>query len=253
MSHGVVHFEIDAEDDGSLVAFYGGLFGWALQRSAGGGYTAIDTRGGGGINGGIGQSRAGRPWSAFCVEADDPQATLDKATALGAQTLMPVTELDGGLRLAMFSDIDGLPVGLVKGLPAAGPSAGTGEAVDWFEVMGSDAERTQNFYTDLFGWKIDRSFPGYGVADTGAGRGLMGGVGGGADVQWVVVYAGVSDVDEKLRRAVEMGASPAPAPRLVELKRAARTALYGSADDVTMDVFRDPAGNTFGVYHKAGK
>jgi len=252
MSHGVVRFEIDAEDDGSLATFYGGLFGWDLQRPAGG-YTMIDTRGGVGINGGIGQSRAGRPWSAFCVETDDPQATLDQATALGGRTLMPVTDVDAGLTLAAFADLDGLPVGLVKAPSVSGPSAGTGEAVDWFEVMGSDAERTQKFYTDLFGWKIDRSFPGYGVADTGAGRGLMGGVGGGADVQWVVVYAGVSDVDGKLRRAEELGASPAPAPGLLELKRAARTALYGSADDVTMAVFRDPAGNTFGVYHKAGK
>ena len=50
MSHGVVRFEIDAEDDVSLATFYAGLFGWELQRPAGG-YTMIDTRGGVGING----------------------------------------------------------------------------------------------------------------------------------------------------------------------------------------------------------
>ena len=39
MAHAVVHFEIDAADDGSLVAFYKGVFGWTLQDSANGGHT----------------------------------------------------------------------------------------------------------------------------------------------------------------------------------------------------------------------
>jgi predicted enzyme related to lactoylglutathione lyase len=51
-----------------------------------GGYTLIDTCGGGGINGGIGKSQTGEPWSTFYVEADDLQAVLDKAESLGAKT-----------------------------------------------------------------------------------------------------------------------------------------------------------------------
>ena|SRR5258708_2253889 len=82
----------------------------------------------------------------FYVEADDLQAVLDKATSLGARTVMPVTDFGGMVTIAMFSDPDGLLVGLVKSADPAqgdapGPSQGDGAAVDWFEVLGRDAER----------------------------------------------------------------------------------------------------------------
>ena len=89
MGNAVVHFEIGGPDDAPLVAFYGELFGWKLRPFEGGGYTLIDTNGGGGINGGIGKSQTGEPWSTFYVEADDLQAVLDKAESLGAKTAMP--------------------------------------------------------------------------------------------------------------------------------------------------------------------
>ncbi len=68
----------------------------------------------------------------------------------------------------------------------------------------------------------------------------------------MVVYAGVPDVDERLRLAEKLGATSLAAPGVLALKNAARVALYGSSDDVSMAVFRDPAGNVFGVYHKEG-
>src|SRR5215471_9195442 len=121
MGNAVVHFEIGGPDDAPLVAFYGELFGWKLQPFEGGGYTLIDTNGGGGINGGIGKSQTGEPWSTFYVEAEDLQAVLGKAESLGAKTVMPVTDFGGAVTIAMFNDPDGLLVGLVK---AADPSAG---------------------------------------------------------------------------------------------------------------------------------
>ena len=42
MGHAVVHFEAGAADDGMLVAFYGGVFGWHLREASGGRHTAID-------------------------------------------------------------------------------------------------------------------------------------------------------------------------------------------------------------------
>ena len=257
MGNAVVHFEVGAADDGPLVAFYGTLFGWALQGFSGGGYTMIDTRGGGGINGGIGKSQTGEPWSAFYVEVDDLQAMLDKANSLGGTTVMPVTDFGGATTIAMFNDPDGLLVGLVRA-PATpsqadgpAPSAGSGEPVTWFEVLGSDAARTQQFYAHLFDWTVDNSgVPGYAVVDTGTGRGIQGGLGGGVDARWATVYAGVADVDLTLSRAEKLGGSRILDPGLAELKTAARAALYGSADDMRTGEFRDPAGNVFGLFHK---
>jgi uncharacterized protein len=247
VGNAVVHFGVGAADDGPLVAFYGDLFGWSLQGFPG--YTAIDTRGGHGINGGIMKSLTGAPWSTFCVETDDLQATLDRASSLGGSTVLPATDL-GGAAIALFSDPDGLMVGLVQAPQESVPSAGPGEPVTWFEVVGSDAARTQRFYADLFGWTVDSSgFPGYAVVDPLSGRGIQGGIGGGEDVCWATVYAMVADVDQTLSRAEELGGSRISAPGLIALKSAARAALYGSAGDgMKTGAFRDPAGNIFCVF-----
>ncbi len=137
----------------------------------------IDTCGGEGISGSIGKIQTREPCSTFYVETDDLQATLDKASALGGKTVMPVTDLGGALTTAMLDDLDGLLIGLVQA--PAEPNRGMRR----------------------FGWKVDTRFPGYVVADNGAGRGIQDGIGWGADARWATVYAGVAGVDQTLSRA----------------------------------------------------
>jgi uncharacterized protein len=254
MGNGVVQFEFGAADDESLVGFYRELFSWDLRRFPGGGYTVIDTRGGAGINGGIGKSQTGEPWSAFYVETPDPQAMLDKANSLGATTVMPVTDLGGIVTIAMFNDPDGLLIGLLKApaepLDGGVPSTGEGEPVTWFEILGSDPVRTQRFYADLFGWTVDNTtFAGYATANTG-GRGIWGGIGGGVSTRWAIVYARVADLDQTLDLAEQLGGSRVVDAELSALKLASRKALYGTADDIKMAAIRDPAGNPLGIHQK---
>jgi predicted enzyme related to lactoylglutathione lyase len=214
-----------------------------MKPMNGGGYTLIDTRGGSGINGGIGRSRTGEPWSTFYVSAPDPQAVLDNVVALGGTVVMPVTDFGGAVTIAMFNDPDGLLVGVVKADSGSedntlGPSAGEGAPVDWFEVLGSDAERTSRFYCGLFGWFADTSsFPGYGLVDTGAGQGIQGGLGGTDQTQWATIYACVPDVEGALRRAEQLGGSRVYGPNPV-------------GESMRTGALRDPAGNIFGVYHR---
>jgi predicted enzyme related to lactoylglutathione lyase len=233
MANPVVHFEIGAADDRPLLAFYGELFGWGLRAVPGVNYTLVDTRGGGGINGGIGKSGTGEAWVAFYVEVGDPQAYLDKAGALGATTVVPVIELPGMATFAMFDDPDGLLVGLVHGeeAPQAArrPSDGDGAAVDWFEVLGGDAGRSQAFYAELFGWEVPGGAYGQVVA------GIGGGLGAGGEARWVTVYAAVEDVEATLARAGSLGGTRVYGPNPVD-------------DHTDTGAFRDPAGNLFGVY-----
>src|SRR5215203_6513927 len=137
------------------------------------------------------------PVTHFEIGAADHQACLDRAGELGGRTVLEVTELPG-MAFAMFDDPDGLLVGLVR---AGGsqdqvfqrPSAGAGAAVDWFEVLGSDAGRSQAFYAELFGWNV----PGgaYGQVRLEGGPGMSGGIGAGGDERWGTVYASVDDVE----------------------------------------------------------
>ena len=128
---------------------------------------------------GIGRSNSGDPWATFYVEVDDLRDCLDRAGELGGRTVLPVTEL-GGMAFAMFDDPDGLLVGLVRGGGTHDqifqrPSGGDGAAVDWFEVLGSDAARSQAFYAELFGWTVPEGA--YGQVRPDGGRGIGGVIG----------------------------------------------------------------------------
>ena len=111
--------------------------GGYLQSFAGGGYTTIDTRGGSGINGGIGRSQTGEPWSTLYVRGGRPARRCSrKANSLGGSTVMDVTDFGGAVTIAMFNDPDGLLIGLVRA-PAEPSSARPAGAVAWFG-RGSD-------------------------------------------------------------------------------------------------------------------
>jgi uncharacterized protein len=234
MGYPVMWFDLGAADPQPLNTFYGQLFGWTLNPITPG-YTSIDTRAGSGMNGGIGRSGTGDPWISFYVEVDDPQAVLDKAVSMGAKTVVPVTEIPA-VTFAMFNDPEGLLIGLMKPMEgASGPSAGSGEAVDWFEIIGADAGRSQTFYRELFGWNIDEGTS-YAMVDTGAGRGAAGGIGGSDhDGPWATVYAKVDDVEKYLAKAEELGGKRVYGPNDV-------------GDNTITGAFRDPVGNVFGVY-----
>jgi predicted enzyme related to lactoylglutathione lyase len=243
MGNAVVHFDINGPDGALLEKFYGELFGWKMQPlPPEARYTLVDTQGGSGINGGIGTTRDGATMLAFYVEADDLQPIIDKAESLGATTVMPITEIPDMVTYALLADPDGLRFGIVKSGDQGeegtyGPSQGDGAPVDWFEVMGSDPERTHRFYTELFGWKTDDSgFPGYRLVDTGAGRGAGGGLGGTPDGEtWLTVYARVLDVGAVLARAEDLGGERVYGPNDVD-------------DHMQTGAFRDPAGMVFGIY-----
>jgi len=108
--------------------------------------------------------------------------------------------------------------------------------VMWFEVLGNDGGKLQQFYSGLFGWTFEVIQPiNYGVAKTGNGRGIMGCVGqtfGGAR-PWVTFYVETADVTASLERATALGGKIVT-PRTV-------------MPDVTLGVFEDPEGHVIGL------
>jgi predicted enzyme related to lactoylglutathione lyase len=238
MGSKVVHFEMNGPDGKALESFYSQLFGWTTTEVPEANYALVDTHGGTGINGGIGTSPTGSPHGTFYVGVDDMNATLEKAESLGGKTIMPVTDM-GMVTFALFADPDGLTVGLVDNTPPpegtpTGPSAGDGAPVDWFEVLGSDADKTLAFYRDLFGWTADAAgFPGYSMVSAET-AGIGGGIGAGEGSKWVTSYAQVPDVEASLAKAESLGGERVYGPN--------------DAGPVISGAFKDPAGNIFGVY-----
>src|ERR1700738_3830552 len=84
-----------------------------------------------------------------------------------------------------------------------------GQPVAFFEVVSADHERAQKFYAELFGWQVaaDPAMGGYGLVDTGAGDGAIGGGIGPSEGagNGVKIYMRVDDLDAYLHRAEALG------------------------------------------------
>jgi uncharacterized protein len=90
-----------------------------------------------------------------------------------------------------------------------------GQPVVHFEVVGKDAKGLWEYYSELFGWKVDPMGEGpteYGVVSrddnvNSEGVGIGGGIGGGPEGYdgHVTFYVEVPDVDAALVRADELG------------------------------------------------
>ena len=113
MPNPVTHFEIVGADAKKLHAFYGGLFGWAIDTSFPMDYGMVQPQEGRGTGGGIGAAMDGKPRVTFYVEVDDPQAYLDKVLAMGGSVVVPVTSM-AEVTFAMFADPEGNVIGLAK-------------------------------------------------------------------------------------------------------------------------------------------
>jgi predicted enzyme related to lactoylglutathione lyase len=106
----------------------------------------------------------------------------------------------------------------------------------WFEVLGHDGKRLQQFYGGLFGWTFEVVQPiNYGLAKTGNGRGIPGGIGQTfpGTRPWVTFYVETPDVTASLEKAAALGG------RIVT----PRTVM----PDVTLGVFEDPEGHVIGL------
>ena len=110
-----------------------------------------------------------------------------------------------------------------------------GQPVVHFEVMGTDAAKLQNYYADLFDWKINVAPDApvsYGLVE---GAGIRGGIGGSTDPpNHVTVYVEVPDVEAALQRAETLGGSRVQGPDQVP-------------GGPIIGLFNDPEGHIFGV------
>ena len=110
----VTWFEVIGSDGGALVSFYTELFGWTSKKFEvpGFDYWELDSGSELGIKGGIGTGPQGQSYATVYASPADLEATLQKAEASGATTVMPPTAMPGGPKVAMFTDPQGHVFGL---------------------------------------------------------------------------------------------------------------------------------------------
>jgi predicted enzyme related to lactoylglutathione lyase len=109
--------------------------------------------------------------------------------------------------------------------------------VTHFEINARDGKRAQEFYSNLFGWKISTMTEmNYGMVDTGVKMGINGGIGqtdpNGSPSS--VFYVQVEDIQAHLDKAVSLGG------RIV-------VPLTEIPSMVTFAHFADPEGNIIGL------
>jgi predicted enzyme related to lactoylglutathione lyase len=117
-----------------------------------------------------------------------------------------------------------------------------GQPVVHFEIAGTDGEKLQSYYSELFGWEIDANNPmKYGmVAREGNlnpdGIGIGGGVSQGPEGYpgHVTVYVEVPDVEASLAQAESLGGTRVMGPDEV-------------MEGLVIGLFNDPEGHVIGV------
>jgi predicted enzyme related to lactoylglutathione lyase len=79
--------------------------------------------------------------------------------------------------------------------------------VHW-EVQAKDPEKQQQFFADLFGWKIDANNPmNYGMVAAAGKDSIGGGIGATEDQPRVTVYIQVESIDDTLEKVKTLGGS----------------------------------------------
>jgi len=114
MSAPVVWFEVMGQDADKLRGFYSEMFSWEFDVQAPADYGLVDQQGDG-ICGGVGRDMGtGTGWTTFYVRVADIDGAIAQAEKLGGKTLMPRQKLPSGDTVAVVTDPEGHPVGLVS-------------------------------------------------------------------------------------------------------------------------------------------
>jgi predicted enzyme related to lactoylglutathione lyase len=119
MGQAVVHFEVMGDDGDKLRSFYSDLFDWKINADNPMNYGIVDRESnlnaeGIGIGGGIGGSPEYPSHVTFYVEVPDVEAALAKAESLGGSRVMGPDTVTEGVEIGLFTDPDGLQIGVIK-------------------------------------------------------------------------------------------------------------------------------------------
>ncbi len=210
-------FECGTTDAAVAKDFYTELFGWdavdvPMPGDTGGTYTLLQVDGAdiAGLYELAGPQFEGVPshWMTY-VSVDSADESATRAESLGATIVQAPMDVPGVGRLAFFADPTGANIAMFQ--PGDHPGTDPDKTnLGWAELHTPDPEASKAFYTELFNWSAKEDPSGEYTEWQVAGNSIGGMVAipperQGIPSHWLI-YASVSDCDETLARAAEMGA-----------------------------------------------
>lgn len=211
--------ELATTDQPAAKHFYGELFGWVpndMPVGPGQTYTIfrLDERNAAAAYAMNEEQRAAVPphWMLYVSVADAAQ-TAARAAELGGSVIDAPFDVSDAGRMAVVKD----PTGAVFDLWQPKRNQGIGVAgVDgtlcWADLMTGDAPRARQFYSDLFGWRIETA-PNdpSGYLHIRNGEAFIGGIPpvgpqAGVPSHWLLYFL-ASDCDRSAAKAQSLGAS----------------------------------------------
>jgi len=222
--------ELMTSDQAAAKKFYTSLFGWTADdnpmgpgffytifrlqgKQVGGGYTLMPD-----------QVAANVPpnWLVY-VAVESADATVDKARGLGAKVIAgPIDVMDLG-RMAIISDPTGAVFAIWQAKQQKGMEImGADGTFSWADLNTGDPKRAADFYSALFGWKLEKGEhdPEGGYLHIKNGEHYIGGIPPARPEQsapphWLI-YFHASDCDAYSNKAKSLGANVCFGPVTLE-------------------------------------
>jgi predicted enzyme related to lactoylglutathione lyase len=207
--------DLATTDQDAAKAFYGGLFGWEYdEQPVGEGQTYSMAKLGGRSAAAIStqqpdETAAGIPshWNVY-VTVDDVDAASASASEHGGTVMAGPFDVFTAGRMSVIAD----PAGAVLCLWQAGESIGAEVvnapgALTWADTATLDAEASQRFYGELFGWTFEQMSeapPYWVISNDGRSNGGMTVPPPGVPSNWFP-YFGADDVDATIEAARAAG------------------------------------------------
>jgi predicted enzyme related to lactoylglutathione lyase len=175
------------------------------------------------------------------LKVDSADRSASKAVQLGAQQIVPPSDIPNVGRFAVFQDPTGAAISIFQPGQHAGMKVfGDVGALCWADLNTSDAEKASRFYADWMGWTYDMGNDGYRHIKNGTSNDMIGGIPPrmhappGTPSHWLS-YFHVADCKATASRASQLGASTLMPADLM-------------ANVGTISVLADPQGAVFALY-----
>jgi predicted enzyme related to lactoylglutathione lyase len=178
------------------------------------------------------------------IKVANADTTAAKAVSLGAQQIVPPTDIPNVGRFALIQDPAGSHVSLYEpGQHRGFKNYGEVGTMCWADLNSTDPAKAAKFYSDCLGWTVDSGKDGYSHITNGTGHENM--VGGmmkappGVPSHWLS-YFHVADCKATAAKASQLGAKTLMPADLMP-------------DVGTIAVLSDPQGAVFALYQPVAR